>query len=347
MTKRAKDRMHQVLSAMVVAIGAAVTAVPTAATEFTGTLYYTKYTGGANVWKVDYFYDNVSHAFSLTGNTHLASTPGADGIIFAPNGNLLIGGQCADSGSVYEVKPSDGSIVGAMPTGACAYHLTLDPGGGTVYTSDFGGSLKKVAIPIGSGVVTTPIVGAETGITQVAFGTGGATFYVQGFPNGGGNLGTIDLSSGATTRLYAGVEPAHGLLYDPFTSLITMFGHGHTGTMSASDGSGLKTSDTSFACDFDQGAVTGTGIALVAGCDGITLIDYTGSGDITSPDHFAFIGHSTGRSEFLFIDDVAPLVGAGSECQIRRCDVPEPAPLALVAVGLIGAALARRRPRLA
>ena len=105
-----------------------------------------------------------------------------------------------------------------------------------VYTSDFGGALKKLSLPIGSGVVTTPITGDETGVTQVAFGTGGAVFYVQGSPNGFGNLGTIDLGTGATSRLYSAVQPAHGLIYDPFTGLMTMFGRGETGTMSAVNG---------------------------------------------------------------------------------------------------------------
>ncbi len=93
-----------------------------------------------------------------------------------------------------------------------------------------------------------------------------------------GNLGTLDLTTGTTTRLYSGVRPAHGLIYDPFTNLMTMFGAGHTGTMNASDGSDLRISNAAFTCDFDQGAVTGTGIALVAGCGGLTLLDYTQSG---------------------------------------------------------------------
>ncbi|SBT10073.1 exported hypothetical protein [Candidatus Accumulibacter aalborgensis] len=302
------------------------------ATVFSGDLYYTYYSGPPNnVDKIGFSYDDTTHVASLGVPTPIASTPGADGIIFAPNGHLLVGGQ--GSGSVYEVT-TGGSTLASQPTGAPSYHLTLDPNNLTVYTSDFGGALKKLSLPIGSGVVTTPITGDETGVTQVAFGTGGAVFYVQGSPNGFGNLGTIDLGTGATSRLYSAVQPAHGLIYDPFTGLMTMFGRGETGTMSAVNGLGLLTSAEVYGVsDFDQGAVDGFGHALVAGSNAITFIDYSVSHDITHPNYVAnFFG-------FDFIDDVAPLVGPGSNPN----PTPEPASLALLGLGLAGLAGSRGR----
>src|SRR6266851_3509127 len=119
------------------------------ATLFTGTLFYTYFTGGQNVWKVSFSYDDVAMSASLGTPTNIASTNGADGIIFAKNGNLLIGGQ--GSGNVYEVRPSDGVVVNTQSTGTPSFHLALDPSGNTVYTSDFGGRLNEVKIPIGTG----------------------------------------------------------------------------------------------------------------------------------------------------------------------------------------------------
>ena len=58
-----------------------------------GDLYYTLFTGGLNVNKISYMYDETTMVFTLGASVNIASTAGADGIIFAPNGNLLIGGQ--------------------------------------------------------------------------------------------------------------------------------------------------------------------------------------------------------------------------------------------------------------
>ncbi len=309
------------------------------ATAFTGTLYYTYFTGVPNVWRVSYSYDDGSQTFSLNTPQNIASTNGADGIIFAPNGNLLIGGQ--GSGNVYEVNPATGAVVHTQYTGTPSYHLTLNPSGNAVYTSDFGGRLNTVAIPIGSGNTPRSISGDETGITQVAFGTGGSVFYVQGSPNGFGNLGTIDLATGVTDRLYSSVQPAHGLVFDPFTDLITMFGAGRTGTMDAADGSDLLTSGSIFGVgDFDQGAVDGFGHALVAGSNAITFIDYHLSGDITHPD-FVTNRFNAGGVSFANIDDVAPLAGPGSNPN----PIPEPGTLLLLSLGIAGLAVSRRAKR--
>ena len=255
------------------------------ASVYTGDLYYTTYTGSPNVFHVMYTYDDSSNSFSLGTPMSVVGAPGADGIIFDANGNLLVGGQTTNN--VYQYT-TGGSLLGTGAVGTPSYHLALDPTGAKVYTSDFNGKLATLPLSplIGPGTLTT-ITGSESGITQVAFDPGsGNVLYDTSYPNGGGVAGLINLSTGVTTRTVNAQNAIHGMIYDPYTGLITFFGKGYTGTM-AGDGTGYTQSSTQFIGDFDQGAVDGQGHALVAGAGAITLIDYRISGDITNPDYYA------------------------------------------------------------
>src|SRR5690242_4635317 len=77
----------------------------TKADAITGTLFYTTFSGGTNVHKVDFSYDGAT-TFALTNNVGVASTSGADGLLFAPDGNLLIAGQ---GNNLTEIK-TDGTF---------------------------------------------------------------------------------------------------------------------------------------------------------------------------------------------------------------------------------------------
>jgi hypothetical protein len=296
-----------------------------AAAIFSGTLYYTNFQGGGdNVNKVAFSYNQGTQTLTLGPAVGIAATPGADGIIFAPDGNLLVGGQTSQK--VYDVNPTTGTFTSVAPGSAGAdqnsYHLALDPSGTKFYTSDFGGALDTVPLPFGTLGSTRTISGGDTGVTQIAFGTGTSNvFYVDGQPNGFGNIGLINIATGVTTRLFTNIQPAHGLIYDPFTGLMTMFGAGEVGTMTTS-GTGLKIS-SSLNSDFDQGAVDGFGHALIAGNNEITFLDYSISHDITHPDKVII------ETGFNNIDDVAPLTGVGS-------NTPEPGSIFLVGTALAG-----------
>jgi hypothetical protein len=299
-----------------------------------GTVYYTHYDGGENVWSVDYSYNTVSHALSFTNNTGIAAVNGADGIIFSTNGNLLIGGQTFNQ--VHEITTAGAPVVDVSAVNN-SYHLALHPSGNTVYTSTFEGSL--VSIPLAAGVLAGPgtahaLGGGDNGITSLAFDSHGNAFYVNGNPNGFGNVGTIDLSTFTTTRLDSNVHAAHGMVYDPYTGLMTMFGNGYTATLDPSTHALLE-SPGSFAGDFDQGAVDGEGHAFVAGAGGITFIDYATSHDITHPDYYMYTGG------FGSIDDVAPLVGLGSQTGAA----PVPPTAMLLATGIMSLAGYRWRLR--
>src|SRR5215467_11550929 len=74
------------------------------ATEFDGVAFYTDF-GNGSVHSVAYSYNDVSHVFTTGTPQLIATLPGADGIIFAPNGNLLVGGQ--GTNKVFDVNPNN------------------------------------------------------------------------------------------------------------------------------------------------------------------------------------------------------------------------------------------------
>src|SRR6185437_611530 len=117
-----------------VALAAALmlgTAPAAFATTFTGTLYYTYFTGPPNnVASVTYSYDDSTHVFGVGPVTSIASLSGADGIIFDAHGNLLVGGQGANQ--VFQLTTS-GTPISSASSITNSFHLTLDPSGTKVY----------------------------------------------------------------------------------------------------------------------------------------------------------------------------------------------------------------------
>ena len=316
-------------------LATALLSVGAQATVYNGTAYYTTYVGGG-VYSVSYSYDNVTKNFTTGAQTPIATLPGADGIIFAPNGNLIVGGQGA---AAYNVNPANGSFTSASTGGNASFHVTLAPNGQSVYTSPFNGPLVQIPLAnfgTANAPTITPISGSENGITQLAF-VNGSTFYVTGNPNGFGNVGSINLATGVTTRFAGGtaVQAAHGIVYDPYSGLINLFGAGQVATINPlTNIVSASVGNANFPGDFDQGASDGLGHALVAGSNGLTFIDYEGT-SILTPNFVKFVGG------FNFIDDIAPLAGLGSQ----PSDVPVPAALPLFASGLgaLGFLTYRRR----
>jgi hypothetical protein len=301
------------------------------AAMFNGTAYYTDFSNGT-VHTFNYSYNDVSHAFTTSGLSLVATLPGADGIIFAPNGNLLVGGQ--GTNKVFNVDKTAGTFTSAS-AGTPSFHLALAPNGQSVYTSNFGGPLQQVPLSnfgTANPPITTAITGSETGLTQLAFAAG-KTFYVNGQPNGNGNVGTIDLTTGVTTRLAGPVLAAHGIIFDPSSGLIDLFGAGNVATI---DPNSLTVSTSvhflNAAGDFDQGSPDGLGHALIAGSGGFTFIDYENT-SILTPNFVTFITSSNGVG-FGNVDDIAPLSGLGS-----NTNVPLPGALPLFTTGLAGLVL--------
>lgn len=312
---------------------------------FVGTVHYTHFTGGGpNVLKVGFTYSDTTGTLTYGAITPVATLAGADGILFAPNGNLLVTSNTVPS--VYRLNATSGALLQTVATGGTTdFHMAIDPSGTKLYSSDrytrLTGPLDTFAIsPTGvlSPATTSGITGGDTDVTQLAFDPlSGNVMYTNGGPNAFGSVGLFTFGGTNTTAqlIAPGVVPAaHGIIYDPLTTQMTMFGGGEVATLNAHAGSSalitasLKEFDVPGVGDFDQGAVDGFGHAFIAGDGKITFIDYSTTGDITSPLNTIIIRTDDGLGTgFGAIDDIAPLVGLGGSS-----GVPEPSSLAVFGI---------------
>jgi hypothetical protein len=321
--------------------------VPAAmADPVSGTFFFTTFSGGMNVWNDTFNFNGT--AFTLGTPHNIASTNGADGILFAPDGNLLVAGQ--SNNNLSEVTTGGTIVRTVMPEGG-SFHLALTPDNALVYNmaNGGGGSTPISAVPLSGGglsangvpyTVTCP-TGCSIDVRSVIFDPVNSTWYYGTAPDGqSGTFGTVTFNNAAHTAtlsapLLTGVF-AHGLAFDPFTNDIIMNSADTisqfdpvTGTIVSSvTGPGFNV--------FDQAAVDGHGHLFVASNTGtLEFVDYDATHLIGDSSNFT-------ADPFLIgsLDDIAPLSGTGAPSS-----VPEPSTLLTFITALAGTGLfaAKRR----
>lgn len=303
-----------------------------------GTLYYTTFAGAPQVHQVNYNFNGIT--FSLTGNTDIGSTIGADGLLFAPDGNLLVGGQ--GNGVVNEIPKTGPVPIAVQATGTGSYHLALssDAANAILYSMwngpGGGGSTAIGAIQLSGGGLTASTdlggytvlcaagsPGCSKDVRGVILDTHTGTWYYGTASDvGPGDFGTVvfdDVAKTATlTPILTGV-PAHGVTFDPFTNDIIFSQGNQIDQFDPTSGTIVSSLFGAAGDHFDQSAVDGKGHLFVASNNGnLEFADYASTGRIGTS--------SFTNEQFLnfSLDDVAPLSGLGGN------SVPEPGSILLL-----------------
>lgn len=317
-----------------IALVSSMFAAPAGADPVKGTLFYTTFALGVNVHKVDFDYNGTT--FTLSNNTDIASLSGADGLLFAPNGNLLVAGQ---GNSLIEIT-TGGTLVTTVAPGGGSFHLALssDSPNATVYNLDNGGCGSNCisAVTLSGGGLSangnlytvSGALGISLDVRGVILNTKNNTWYYGTAPDGGtGEFGTVtfnDITHTATlTRLKTGLY-AHGLSFDPFSGNVIV---NSATTLQQLDAAGNVLSTLTIPDEqFDQASVDGKGHLFAASNFGdLLFVDYDATGLIGAGANFK-------TTKFLAdnLDDIAPLVGPGAP----PASVPEPSSVLLLGTGI-------------
>lgn len=285
---------------------ATVTVVAFEPAPFDFDVFYTRWRGGStantNVKKVRVAYEDGT-GLTLGTKTNLALTGGADGIVFAPDGDLIVGGQ---SSNIYKVDPDTGTFL-TRNAGARSLHVMLDPTGTKVWTAGIPGTPAEVPLNPFSNGTARPLTGSDTAITSIAWDDDGDAYYTSSNAAGNGSFGRINLTTFQTTRLFGGIAAAHGMVYDPYTGWLLLFGS--TWITQIDPATETIVASRNFGGPgFDQGGVDGKGHLFVASASDLFFVDYSRTGRIDDPANYTFRG-------FLDpdVDDLAPPAGLGGQ----------------------------------
>ncbi|HEY9850784.1 MAG TPA: PEP-CTERM sorting domain-containing protein [Leptolyngbyaceae cyanobacterium] len=328
-----------ILMGFAVAASLVTTASTTLAATFSGDLFYTRNftdaTDPASVKKAVYNYDDIAHTLTLGNRISIANGGWGDGMVFAPDGDLIIGA----SQQVQKVNPNNGAILSSSAVGTNALHLALDPSGQKVWGGTEGPvgtntPLAEIPLTPFGNAIPRPLTGDDLFITAIAFDNAGTAYYTAGGDDVNGSFGIIDMNTFTTKRLLSDIPSAHGMVFDPFTEDLILFRHNHITQIDPKNG-GISDYALPTSVFLDGGTTDGNGHLFVADAanGNLVFMDYAASGQVGAAGNFV-------TTPFLdtHIDDIAPLSGPGSK------HVPEPSStLGLLALGTFGGFLLKRK----
>lgn len=283
------------------------------------------------VKKVQFNYNGAS--LTLGTKSRVAFMPNADGLIFAPDGDIVAGE--GGSGIVHKFPPSGaGPDTTVAAGGGQAFHLALDPRMDRVWTAGLPGLLSEVPLsPYGTGTPRA-VSGDDTEVTGIAFDRAAPpnAYYTASGPGGHGHVGRIDLSTFTTTRVHTALDGAHAIVHDPFSNTMLLFGDQHITQLSLPSLAIMSELDFSVSHPgliLDQGAVDGKGHIFVADNNGsLVFVDYFNTKALPPASGQYKVEFAAFTSvQFLDtdLDDVAPLASPGGpETTAPTCVLTNP-----------------------
>ncbi len=231
---------------------------PSAST--TETVYYTRYSSQLSAKSLDYYYDGNGY-LKLSNKKLLCRTPGADGIVHHPDGDLLVAGQ--GNNQVYKVNMNaSDTLTSACVTktvssgvGSSTYHLMVNPDNSVLWSAGIPGNLVSYAVDSATNgrlekIRQVKVYGDISNVTTIIWDQTGQAFYTRS-----SNLGTISKTSSnnaqfgmivdttcainadpcpakyitglKTKTLIDSLKGAHGASFDEYSNTILLFGDSH------------------------------------------------------------------------------------------------------------------------
>jgi hypothetical protein len=304
--------------------------------NYCGTVVYTQYTGAVGYFS--FVYNPVAKTLTIPTPTVINNNlpHGADGVVYNPQDHMLLVGTNAPGDNApwfNEVNPNTG-VATTYNSNIYSLNVMVDSTGTQVWMDGDPGSGSLAWAPL------TPSIGATTTLTlsgddvnlnTVIFVDPTHVYYTAElgprFQGQTGHVGMLDTNTGKTTCFKtAGVcttfNGVHGGVYDPFTKDLIVFGYNQVNQIDPTTGN-LVASETVSALNpsngnFDQGAVDGFGhlfISWASGSGDLYFEDYSGGKIGTTNLNIITNGgnNNLGATAFNNIDDLAPIVGPGSQ----------------------------------
>ena len=288
---------------------------------------------GATLYATSVVTNQILRVDTLTDSVTplLNSSGGVDSLVFDLSGRIIYS-QSA-SGEVRRFDPNTGvdeQLAAGLNVPA---DLVLEPGGGSVLVSQFGGGTIS-RIDLGTDALTT--LGTYVGNPEgLAYDPSGRLFANLGVRDVSANkfLVELDPSTGAILQQSPNLTSLDGLTYDAFTGQL------YASLLLGNQVCGFDPDDLAAGPTICRGVIPnpdgltsdGAGSLFVAAIGDSRIYQYDFASDTLTP-----------RTFVLGLDDLAPSSGPGSP----PAPIPEPYSLTFVTTGLLlGAVALRKRSR--